>query len=138
MEVAGAKIIFARSIDNRKLRYVEMHSDGDRKTYPVVRDTYVSGNDSDIEVQKKECVGHVQRRFGSRLRKVKKEVKGLKGKLTENVIDRLQNFYAIAICSNSGNLNAMQDNVMAVMGHVTSSEKNCWHDKCSKGSESWC
>ena len=75
MEVAGAKIIFARSIDNRKLRYVEMHSDRDRKTYPVVKDTYVNGNDSDIEVQKKECVGHVQRRVGSRLRKVKKEVR---------------------------------------------------------------
>ena len=27
---------------------------------------------------------------------------------------------------------------MAVMGHVASSEKNCCHDKCPKGSESWC
>ena len=32
----------------------------------------------------------------------------------------------------------MQDNVMAVMGHVASSEKNCWYDKGPKGSESWC
>ena len=24
------------------------------------------------------------------------------------------------------------------MGHVASSEKNCCHDKCPKGSESWC
>ena len=32
----------------------------------------------------------------------------------------------------------MQDNVMAVMGHVASSEKNCWYDKGPKGSESGC
>ena len=60
-----------------------------------IKDTYVNSNDSDIEVQKKECVGHVQKRVGTRLRKLKKEVKGLKGKLTEKVIDRLQNFYEL-------------------------------------------
>ena len=95
-----------------------------------IKDTYVNSNDSDIEVQKKECVGHVQKRVGTRLRKLKKEVKGLKGKPTEKVIDRLQNFYGITIRSNPRNLKGMQDNVMAVMGHVGSSEKNCWHDKC--------
>ena len=74
----------------------------------------------------------------ARLRKLKKEVKVLKGKLTEKVIDRLQNFYGIAILSNPANLKGIQDNVMAVMGHVASSEKNCWHDKCPKESKSWC
>ena len=95
MEVTGAKRIFSRSIDNQKLRYVEMYSDGDSKAYPAIKDTYVNSNDSDIEVQKKECVGHVQKRVGTRLRELKKEVKGLKGKLTEKVIDRLQNFYEL-------------------------------------------
>ena len=110
MEVTGAKRMFSRSTDNRKLRYVEMYSDGDSKTYPAIKDIYVNSNDSDIEVQKKECVGHVQKRVGTRSRKLKKEVKGLKGKLTEKVIDRLQNFYGIAIRSNPGNLKRMQDN----------------------------
>ena len=32
----------------------------------------------------------------------------------------------------------MGDNVMTVMGQVAASEKNSWHDKCPKGSESWC
>ena len=53
MEVTGAKRIFSRSIDNQKLRYVEMYSDGDSKAYPAIKDTYVNSNDSDIEVQKK-------------------------------------------------------------------------------------
>ena len=41
-----------------------------------------------IKVQKLECVGHVQKRVGNRLRKLKEHVKGLGGKreLT-NVID---------------------------------------------------
>ena len=123
-------------IGNQKLRYVEMYSDGDSQTYPAIKDTYVNSNDSDIEIQKKECVGHVEKRVGTRLRKLKKVVKGLKSKLTEKVIERLQNFYGIAIRSNPGNLKGMQDNVMTVMGHVASSEKNCWHDKCPKGNES--
>ena len=137
-EVIGAKRIFSRSIDNRKLRYVEMYSDGDSKTYPAIKDTYVNSNDSHIKVQKKECVCHVQKRVGTRLRKLKKDVTGLKGKLTEKVIDRLQNFYGIAISSNPGNLKGIQDNAMAVMGHAASFEKNYWHNKYPKERESWC
>ena len=107
MEVTGANRIFSRSIDNRKLRYVEIYSDGDSKTYSEIKDTYVNGNDSDTEVQKKECVGYVQKTVDTRVRKLKKEVNGLKSKLTEKVIDRLQNFYGIAIRSNPGNLKGM-------------------------------
>ena len=52
---------------------------------------------------KKNC----QKRVGTRLRKLKGQVKGLKGKLREKVIDRLQKFYGIPICSNGGNLKGM-------------------------------
>ena len=62
----------------------------------------------------------------------------MKGKLIEKVIERSQNFHGIAIPSNPGNPKGMHGNVMAVVGLVVSSEKNCWHDKCPKGSESWC
>ena len=64
----------------------------------------------DVEVVKKECVGHVQKQVGSALRKLKKENKGLagKGKLTDALIDRLQNYYGIAIRSNVGNLETMK------------------------------
>ena len=136
MKVTGAKGIFSRSVDNRKLRYVEVYLDGDSKTYPAIKeDTYVNGNDSGIEVQKKKMCRSCPEKVGTRLRRLKKEVKGLKGKLTEKVIDSLQNLYGIAIRSNPGNLTGMQDNVVIVMGHVASSEKNCWHDKSPKGSK---
>ena len=62
----------------------------------------------------------------------------MNGKQTEKVTDRLQNFYGIPVCSNPGNLKGMWDNMMIVMGYVTSTEKNSCHDKCPKGSESSC
>ena len=42
---------------------------------------------TDIEGQIKECVGHVQKRVGTRLRKLKIDVKGLggKGKLLDKI-----------------------------------------------------
>ena len=50
-------------------------------------------NYTSIQVKKLECVGHVQKRVGLRLRNLKKQEKGVggKGKLTNNMIDRLHN-----------------------------------------------
>ncbi|GFW83704.1 uncharacterized protein TNCV_668171 [Trichonephila clavipes] len=82
-----------------------------------VKDTY--GINS---VTKFECIGHVQKRVGSHLRKLKIKTKGLsgKGKLTDNFIDRLQNYCGIDDRSNVGNLNAMQQNVIAALYHCAS------------------
>ena len=46
-----------------------------------------------------EFFGHVQKRVGNVLRKLKKEDSKLggKGKLTDSMIDKLQNYYGIAI-----------------------------------------
>ena len=57
-------------------------------------------------VEKLECIGHVQKRVGSPLRKLKKSKKGLrgKGKLTDKLIDKLQNYNGIIKRSNVGNL----------------------------------
>ena len=89
---------------------------------------------------KKECVGHVQKRVGNRVRKLKKRVKSLggRGKLTDRLIDRLQNYYGIVIRSNKGNLQAMKKAVQASLFHVASSAANQWHDHCKTGSDSWC
>ncbi|GFX49419.1 uncharacterized protein TNCV_3341971 [Trichonephila clavipes] len=85
-----------------------------------VKDTYVLNS-----VTKFECIGHVQKRVGSRLRKLKTKTKGLsgKGKLTDNFIERLQNYYGIAVRSNVGNLTAMQQNVIAALYNCASSDK---------------
>ena len=61
----------------------------------------------------------MQKRAGTRLRKLKKNNKGLgKGKLTDHIIDKLQNFYGIAIRQNLGDLQSMKKAVVATLFHV--------------------
>ena len=86
MEVEGVKRIFKRSEQTRKLQYTEYFGDGESKAYQEVQDCY-----ENIHIEKKECVGHVQKRVGTALSKLKKENKGIggKGKLTDSLIDKL-------------------------------------------------
>ena len=135
MEKEGVKQIFSRSISDRKLRYTEYYGDGDSKGFASVKDTY-----HPIPVIKRECIGHIQKRVGNNLRKLKKDVSGLGGadKLTDSMVDRLQNYYGIAIRSNVGDLQKMKKAIGAVLFHCASSKENEWHDNCPKGSDSWC
>ena len=97
MEAEGAKRVFTRSIDKHKVRYVEHLGDGDCKGYVNVKNVYEG-----IEMcWKLECVGHYQRRVGTRLRNLKKKEKGLGGqcRLTDAKIDRLQNFTGVVKCN---------------------------------------
>jgi hypothetical protein len=96
METEGMKRIFGRSEETRKLQYIEYFGDSDSKAYNEVENAY-----ENIDVEKKECVGHVQKRVGTALRKLKKVTKGIGGigKLTDPLIDKLQNYYGIAIGS---------------------------------------
>ena len=88
MEPAGALKIFQRSIKNRGLRYVHYYGDEDSKSYSTVKNVYKPH----YEIEKFECIGHVQKRVGCRLRKSKREKKDFgRGELKDDVIDRLQN-----------------------------------------------
>ncbi|GFV72533.1 uncharacterized protein TNCV_2763971 [Trichonephila clavipes] len=84
--------------------------------------------------------GLIQKRVGSRLRKLKKNTKGLGGKekLTDKFIDKLQNYYRIAIRSNVGCLEKMQSAVIAAFFHCCSSNQNPMHGQCPTGKDSWC
>lgn len=135
MESVGAYRIFERSEVLRGLQYSDYYGDGDSKGYLSVKNIY--GKDS---VQKLECIGHVQKRVGSRLRKLKDSVPSLKGKgkLTDALIDKIQNYYGIAIRSNVGNLSSMQSATIAAFFHCCSSAKKPMHGQCPTGAESWC
>ncbi|XP_055943287.1 uncharacterized protein LOC129972975 [Argiope bruennichi] len=135
MEPLGAYRIFERSADMRKLQYIKFYGDGDSKGYDAVKDVY--GKDS---VTKYECIGHIQKRVGTRLRKLKSKQKGLggRGKLTDTFIDKLQNYYGIAIRSNVNDLEGMQKAVIAAFFHCCSSAKQPMHGQCPVGPESWC
>ena len=97
---------------------------------------------------KLECVGHVQKRCGTRLRRLKAENRGKKlsdgkglagaGRLTDKIMNTLQNYFGLAIRQNSNNLDKMTNAVRAVLPHVASSEKNQMHDNCPTGEDSWC
>ncbi|GFU03481.1 uncharacterized protein TNCV_2257121 [Trichonephila clavipes] len=115
------------------LQYTEYYGDGDSKGFLQVKDIY--GENS---VTKLECIGHIQKRVGSRLRKLKKNTKGLggKGKLTDKLIDKLQNYYGFAIRSNVGCLEKMQSAVIAAFFHCCSSNQNPMHGQCPTGKDS--
>nr|XP_047137499.1 uncharacterized protein LOC124814004 [Hydra vulgaris] len=135
MESVGAVRVFKRSIEKHKLRYTQFLGDGDSKSHLSIKDIYPN-----MEVKKLECVGHYQKRVGTRLRKLKKNVKGLggRGRLTNAVIDRLQNFFGVAIRSNTNDLNKMKQAVLASLFHVASSKENNYHIYCPTGGDSWC
>ncbi|GFX64249.1 uncharacterized protein TNCV_1499731 [Trichonephila clavipes] len=76
IEVEGALRIFNRSEVLHNLRYTQYLGDGDSKAYKAVLESkpYKGAN-----IEKLECVGHVEKRMGTRLRALK-----LKGKKLED------------------------------------------------------
>ena len=154
MEVEGAKTIFGRSIEKNGLLYAEYFGDGDSKGYMEVKNT-----DEGITVKKQECVGHVQKRVGNRLRGMKrkrkedkmaemkenepnkkktKKTKDPLDYLTYSVIDKLQNYYGIAVRANANDLEVMKKAIRGTLFHVSSSDDNHNHSQCPTGDTSWC
>ena len=64
---------------------------------------------------------------------------GGRGKLTKAMIDRLQNYYGIAIRQNPNDLPGMKNAVRATLFHVASSKDQNYHTAyCPAGKDSWC
>ncbi|GFX67858.1 uncharacterized protein TNCV_1565591 [Trichonephila clavipes] len=103
MVTVGMVRIFQRSLSHRSVRYTSYIGDGDSKTFSSI--TASNPYEEDITVSKIECVGHVQKRMGTRLRKLKqmssklsdgKSIGG-KGRLTDRMIDLITTYYGNAI-----------------------------------------
>ncbi|KAK8375956.1 hypothetical protein O3P69_008586 [Scylla paramamosain] len=106
MEVEAARRLFARSRD-LKFEYENLVSDGDANSYKAVL-AMNNGNGpyQDTKVTKLECINHVQKRLGTRLRKLREQEKvdtitktgskirrsllGGRNKLTDTAIDKMQ------------------------------------------------
>ena len=146
MEAAGAIEIFRRSIDKNKLRYVNYLGDGDSASYSKVEDAKPYG--PDFRITKLECVGHVQKRLGTRLRKLRASYKGKvlcdgrpitgRGRLSDVAINTLQNYFGMAIRQNSGNLYPMKKAVAAVLFHCTDMPDVERHKFCPRTATTWC
>ncbi|KAK3758696.1 hypothetical protein RRG08_056736 [Elysia crispata] len=142
MEANIASSLFSRSVENYSLRYTRFIGDGDTNSFKTVSE---SKPYKEIAVEKIECVGHVQKRMGTRLRKLKNVMSGKtlsdgkkiggKGRLTDAQIDSMQSYYGNAIRGNKQDLMAMREAVLAIYFHKLSSDDKPYHSMCK---EQWC
>lgn len=147
MEPAGTLEMFCRSTDY-KIRYKNLISDGDSKSHAMILEEQPYGTKSDEQVKKLDCVGHVQKRLGTALRNLKQQYRGQKlsdgktiggaGRLTDALINSLQNYYGDVIRRNKGDLDKMIKGVQATLLHSNSSDETPRHHLCPEGENSWC
>ncbi|GFU28571.1 uncharacterized protein TNCV_467801 [Trichonephila clavipes] len=120
--------------------------DGDTKTFNALSENKPYGDD--YLIQKIECVGHVQKRMGTRLMKlklvyIKKKLSdgktiGGKGRLTDSLIDKLAHYYSNAIRCNSTSVKEMRKAIWAVWGHSCSTDDEPMHWFCPTNPNTWC
>lgn len=115
--------IFMRSVKKYGVKYINYIGDGDSKTYMGIINSHSYG---DIAIVKKECVGHVQKRMGSRLRECKKANPGIggKNKLTAKLVDKLSLYYGLAIQRHNTSKDDMKTAIWATFYHYSSTDNN--------------
>ena len=130
MEASGVAECFQSSIQNRMLRYTQLIWDGDSKTHQSILtvDLY-----SGTPVEKLECIRHIQKQIGSRLRNLRSKHKeklsdgkgiSVHGRLTEKMINKLQNLYGIVLRQNvKKTVHKMKVAIGAVLYTVQNSRK---------------
>ncbi|CAD7081861.1 unnamed protein product [Hermetia illucens] len=139
MKVNAVIEMFKRSVEKHNVKIGNYVGDGDSKTYGNLIKAKPYGDD--LIVAKKECVGHVQKRMGTRLRDLvnshvekvpiktgknagkKRRVKTLggKGKLTAITIDNLSRYYGSAIRNNCDSVQKMKDAIWSTFFRQRSS-----------------
>ena len=107
MEAEGVLILWSRSLERHNLRYKLMVSDGDSKAFTKVKENEVYG--PDCEIEKLDCIGHVQKKMGKRLMNLKATHKekqadgktiGGRGRLSDSVIKKSQKYYGFVMRQN--------------------------------------
>ncbi|GFV26438.1 uncharacterized protein TNCV_4308371 [Trichonephila clavipes] len=105
METVGMVRILQRSLSHRSVRYTSYIGDGDSKNILIYYCIQSVWRRYHSFKKKIECVGRVQKRMGTRLRKLKqmssklsdgKSIGG-KGRLTDRMIDLITTYYGNAI-----------------------------------------
>ena len=128
------------------LGYEYYLGDGDSSSFQSVEDAKPYG--ADFTIKKLECIGHIQKRVGGRLRKLRAEWRGEElsdgkkisgaGRLTESVFNKLQNYFGIAIRQNTDSAYSMKKCALASLFHNTAFDDNKPHGLCPIGENSWC
>ena len=119
-----------------------MLSDGDSKSYDAVSSAEVYGKDK--KITKEDCINHVSKRMGTALKKLVDSSKAQgstisgKGKLTQEKILKIQNYYGRAIKDNAHDIELAKKRIYAILFHMTSSDAYPKHMHCPPGPTSWC
>jgi hypothetical protein len=135
MEPAGAVSIIKRIYQETGVKITEYLGDGDSRGFAKAQ------SEVDWEIKKLECTNHVTKRPGARLRKRKIEKKdvqlsigrkgiGGRGLLTDEKINKIQQYYGYIIRSNLGDVAQMQRYIMAMYKHIASTDEHPDHDDC--------
>lgn len=149
MEVVGVRHIFKRLQLNYGIRYEHYIGDGNCKGFETACAEKLYG--ADFEIKKMECVGHVHKRMGTRLKNYKqknakqileddKTIRG-RGRLTDATINTLLLYYGMA---QEGRRNAqkgvaaMKDAIWAEFSHIGSTDEAPRHALCPADIDSWC
>lgn len=146
MEAEGATTMFPRSEAKYGVRCLEYLGDGDFNGHAAVVAQAPYG--PDVSIHKLECVGHVQKRMGTRIRDFINRNKGMKlfdgkslsgkGRLTGKAIQKIQIYYGLAIRKNTHSVEAMRRAVWALYCHVSSSNEHPLHILCPDTDDTWC
>ena len=146
MKAAGLVYCFMSSAETRKLRYTHYIGDGDSK---ACLDTVKNDAYSGTVVEKLECVGHIQKRVGNRLRNLRNTMKApladgktlkWRGRLTDKIINKLQNYYGLALRQSTGaTVYQLKKAVGAVLFHCSeASDLDTRHQMCPSSKDSCC
>ncbi|KAK4327340.1 hypothetical protein Pmani_002172 [Petrolisthes manimaculis] len=135
MEMEGWKILFGRSVENCKMKYVRVVSDGDSKGYKAVKAMKPYGDG--VEIKKEECTNHVAKRIGKALLKLKQGGRKA-GSLTAVSVKKLQNYFTQAIKNHIGDEEEMKKAIYATLRHCASTDQRPQHSTCQSGKDSWC
>ena len=142
MEAECARRLWRRSVEKNHLRYTTMLCDGDSKSYDAVVADSPYG--AAVRIEKEDCINHVSKRMGKALRdliavsKSQKESISGKGKLTQEKVVKIQNYYGRAIKDNSDNIPVLKNRIFAILFHLSSSDTHPKHVHCPPGEASWC
>ncbi|GFU36612.1 uncharacterized protein TNCV_802701 [Trichonephila clavipes] len=120
MEVDGMLRIFNRSEKLHNLKYSNYIGDGDTKTFNALSENKPYGDD--YLIQKIECVGYVQKRMGTRLRKL--ILVYSKNKLSDG--------------KTIGGKGNAESHLGCVWGHSCSTDDEPMHWFCPTNPNTWC
>ena len=134
MEPVGAVSIIKKIYDSYKVKITQYLGDGDSKAFALVKSTI------NWPIEKLECINHISKRMGGRLRKRVKENKtfkfegreglGGKGRLTGQAIDKIQQYYSWIIYRSKSEVEKMRKGVLAMFNHIASSNDESNHEDC--------